>query len=104
MAKEVEFTCCNRSFPNATQPEQQKALMNALSSVPGLHVYRQDFGDQQSLAAIIKHDAPKHTMRTINSLARRHGVDIDMVNDVDESHIDNVVSRNLEGITHHYST
>lgn len=104
MAKEVEFVCCNSSAPNATNPESQHALMNALSSVPGLHVYRQDFGDQQSLAAIVKHDAPKHTIKTISSLAKRHGVAIDMVNDVDERHIDRVVQRDLEGITHHYST
>ena len=104
MAKEIEFVCCNPDYPTATKPESQHALMNALSSVPGLHVYRQDFGDQQSLAAIVKHDAPQHTMRTINSLAKRHGVSVDMVNDVDDKHIDNVVNRDLEGITHHYST
>lgn len=104
MPKEIEFVCCNPEFNNATSPERQHSLMNALSSVPGLHVYRQDFGDQQSLAAIVKHDAPKHTMRTVTSLAKRHGVKVDMVNDVDEKHVDNVVSRGLEGITHHYST
>lgn len=104
MATEIEFACCNKDFSGATQPEQQASLMKALSSVPGLHVYRQDFGDQQSLAAIVKHDAPKHTIKTISSLAKRHGVAIDMVNDVDERHIDRVVQRDLEGITHHYST
>jgi hypothetical protein len=104
MAKEIEFVCCNPDYPNATKSTNQHALMNSLSSVPGLHVYRQDFGDQQSLAAIVKHDAPKHTMRTVISLAKRHGVNVDMVNDVDDKHIDNVVNRDLEGITHHYST
>jgi hypothetical protein len=104
MAKEIEFVCCNPDYPNATKATSQHALMNSLSSVPGLHVYRQDFGDQQSLAAIVKHDAPKHTMRTVTSLAKRHGVNVDMVNDVDDKHIDNVVNRDLEGITHHYST
>jgi hypothetical protein len=104
MAKEIEFVCSNAEFKNATSPESQHSLMTALSSVPGLHVYRQDFGDQQSLAAIVKHDAPKHTMRTVTSLAKRHGVNVDMVNDVDDKHVDNVVNRDLEGITHHYST
>lgn len=104
MAKEVEFVCCNKTAPDATKPGDQHALMVSLSSVPGLHVYRQDFGDQQSLAAIIKHDAPKHTMQTIGNLANRHGVKIDMVSDVDEQHIDNVVNRGLEGITHYFNT
>ena len=78
--------------------------MSSLSSIPGLHVYRQDFGDQSSLAAIIKHDAPSHTMGTVKSLAKRHGVGIDMINDVDEHHVDNVVTRDLQGITHYFNT
>lgn len=102
--KEVEFVCCNPSFKDATPPHKQEALMNSLSSVPGLHVYRQDFGDQTSLAAIVKPDAPKHTMQTIQSLSKRHGVPIDMVNEVDDRHVDNVVTRDLEGITHYFST
>ena len=104
MAKEIEFQCVNPAFKNSTTPQSQKALMESLSSVPGLHVYRQDFGDQQSLAAIIKNDAPAHTAQTVAKLAKRHEVGIDLVNDVDESHIDNVVRRDLEGITHYYST
>jgi hypothetical protein len=102
--KEVEFVCSNPSFEDSTPPHKQEALMHSLSSVPGLHVYRQDFGDQTSLAAIVKHDAPSHTMQTIQSLAKRHGVSIDMVNDVDESHVDNVVTHDLEGITHYFNT
>lgn len=82
--------------------------MRSLSSVPGLHVYRQDWGHldegQVSLAAIIKHDAPKHTMQTIQSLAKRHGVPIDMVNEVDEGHVDRVATREIEGITHYFNT
>ena len=104
MPKEVEFVCCNPSVPDATSPKKQRLLMNSLSSIPGLHVYRQDFGNQQSLAAIIKYDAPKDTIRTIKTLAKRHGVAIDTVNDVTESFVDSVVRKDLEGITHYYST
>lgn len=104
MPKEIEFVCSNPAFEDSTPPHKQEALLNSLSSVPGLHVYRQDFDGQASLAAILKHDAPKHTMQTIKSLAKRHGVGIDMINDVDDQHVDNVVTRDLEGITHYFNT
>lgn len=101
MPREIEFVCCNPAFDDATSPSAQEGLMNALSTVPGVVTYRQDWGEgQTSLAAIIKHSAPKHAHQTVKRLAKRHGVAIDLTEDVPESRLDDLYAGQLENVTH----
>lgn len=104
--KEIEFVCCNPKFDDATRPESQIALMNSLRSVPGLHVYREDWGDgQTSLAAIMGESAPKHAHQTIKSLAKRHGVKIDLVQDTHPDKVEWLESGGTgTDVTHYFRT
>lgn len=89
---EIEFMCVNSDFDNATPPHKQEALWEALKTVPGLHVYRQDFSDdkhmERSMAAIIRPEAPKHTRQTIHALAKRHGVGVDLEQPKEVRHVE----------------
>lgn len=91
---EIEFVCVNSDSDTATPPHKQEALWEALKTVPGLHVYRQDFSDEhhteRSMAAIIRPDAPQHTRQTIHSLAKRHGVKVDLEQPREVRHLEDM--------------
>lgn len=101
--KEIEFVCCNPEFEDATSPQAQEALMHSLRTVPGLATYRQDWGEgQTSLSSVIRRDAPRHVEQTIRRLAKRHGVEVDLVNDVDDRHLDELYNGTKENVTHFF--
>lgn len=103
---EIEFVCCNPNFEDATAPDKQMKLMNSLRSIPGTTTYRQDWGSgETSLATIVHDDAPKHTAQTISTLAKRHGVNIDLETDDQDilnRRLDDLATGSLEGLTHHF--
>ena len=101
--KEIEFVCCNPDFDDATSPEAQSSLMHSLRTVPGLATYRQDWGDgQTSLATVIRPDAPRHAEQTIRRLAKRHGVQVDLINEVEDRHVDELYDGTKENVTHFF--
>ena len=103
-AYEIEFVCVNPNFCDATEQKNQDALFDALKSVPGIIVYKQDFDVHNSMAAIIKDEDDKNAPAKIQQLAKQHGVGIDLENDVSQSMIDDIVTNSLEGLTDYYDT
>lgn len=103
-AYEIEFVCVNPNFCDATDQKKQDALFDALKSVPGIIVYKQDFDEHNSMAAIIKDEDDKLAPAKIQQLAKQHGVGIDLENDVSQSMIDDIVTNRLEGLTDYYDT
>ncbi len=103
-AYEIEFVCVNPNFCDATEQKNQDALFDALKSVPGIIVYKQDFDVHNSMAAIIKDEDDKLAPAKIQQLAKQHGVGIDLENDVSQSMIDDIVTNRLEGLTDYYDT
>jgi hypothetical protein len=77
----LEFVCVNSDYHAGTPPHKQEALFEALKTVPGIHIARDDFSDddhtERSMKVIFRPDAPKHASQTVRALARRHGVAID---------------------------
>jgi hypothetical protein len=103
-AYEIEFVCVNPNFCDATDQKDQDALFNALKSVPGIIVYRQDFDVHNSMAAIIQDESNTDIPKKIQQLAKQHGVGIDLENDVSQSMIDDIVTGRLEGLIDYYDT
>ena len=103
-AYEIEFVCVNPNFCDATDQKDQDALFNALKSVPGIIVYRQDFDVHNSMAAIIQDESNTDIPEKIQQLAKQHGVGIDLENDVSQSMIDDIVTGRLEGLIDYYDT
>ena len=103
-ATEIEFVCVNASFCDATDQKSQDALYQALKSVPGIIVYRQDFSEHNSMAAILKQGATKQTARQIATLAKKHNVGIDLENDVSNSFIDEIYNGTADGLIDFYDT
>jgi GNAT superfamily N-acetyltransferase len=94
-ATEIEFVCVNDAFDDATKQEQQDELFDALRDVQGILVYRQDFGEHNSMAAIIQDES---AIPEVERLAKENGVKIDMYNDVSERFIDSIYTGELEGL------
>ena len=103
-AYEIEFVCVNPSFCDATDQKDQDSLFNALKSVPGIIVYRQDFDVHNSMAAIIQDESNTDIPKKIQQLAKQHGVGIDLENDVSLDMIDDIVTGRLEGPIDYYDT
>ena len=103
-AYEIEFVCVNPNFCDATDQKDQDALFNALKSVPGIIVYRQDFDVHNSMAAIIQDESNTDIPKKIQQLAKQHGVGIDLENDVSQDMIDDIVTGRLEGLIDYYDT
>lgn len=95
--KEIEFVCVNSGFDDATNDEKQLALKQELQKIPGVVVLHQDWseGDNQqlSLAAIVTDRENYRTIaKTIRQLAAKHGIAIDMINDVDDNYVDRAIT------------
>lgn len=103
-AYEIEFVCVNPNFCDATEQKNQDALFNALKSVPGIVVYRQDFDVHNSMAAIIKDENDNIAPKKIQQLAKQHNVGIDLENDVSQGMIDDIITGRLEGLVDYYNT
>ena len=100
-ALEIEFVCVNDSFPDATKQEQQDELFASLREVPGVLVYRQDFGEHNSMAVIVRDE---DSIPEIKRLAQENGVAIDMYSDVSERFIDSIYNNTLEGFVDWYAS
>ena len=100
-ALEVEFVCVNDSFPDATKQEQQDELFAALREVPGALVYRQDFGEHNSMAVIVRDE---DAIPEIKRLAQENSIAIDMYNEVSERFIDSIYNNTLEGLVDWYAS
>lgn len=100
-ALEIEFVCVNDSFPDATKQEQQDELFASLREVPGVLVYRQDFGEHNSMAVIVRDE---DAVPEIKRLAQENGVAIDMYSDVSERFIDSIYNNTLEGLVDWYAS
>ena len=100
-ALEIEFVCVNDSFPDATKQEQQDELFAALREVPGALVYRQDFGEHNSMAVIVRDE---DAIPEIKRLAQENSIAIDMYNEVSERFIDSIYNNTLEGLVDWYAS
>jgi len=100
-ALEIEFVCVNDSFPDATKQEQQDGLFGALLAIPDAIVYRQDFGEHNSMAIIVRDE---DAIQEIKRLAQENGIAIDMYNDVSEKFIDSIYNNTLEGLVDWYAS
>lgn len=103
-AYEIEFVCVNPNFCDATEQKNQDALFNALKSVSGIVVYRQDFGVHNSMAAIIKDENDSIAPKKIQKLAKQHNVEIDLENDISQDMIDDIITGRLERLIDYYDT
>lgn len=100
-AMEIEFVCVNDSFPDATKQEQQDELFDALRQVPKVLVYRQDFGEHNSMAVIVRDE---DAIPAIKRLAQENNIAIDLYNDVSERFIDSIYNNTLEGLVDWYAS
>ena len=92
--EEIEFVCVNPDYFEATCPVDQESLWKDLSSVEGIVAYKQNWGDGQiSLAVILRGPESKNE---IFSLAKRHGVRVDMTNTRTDRFLDLIVRGDLE--------
>ena len=101
---EIEFVCVNPNFCDATEQKNQDRLFQALRAVPGIIVYKQDFDEHNSMAAIIKDEADTDAPKLIQKIAQQHKVAIDLENDVSQSMMDDIITGRLEGLTDYYDT
>ena len=101
---EIEFVCVNPNFCDATEQKNQDKLFQALRSVPGIIVYKQDFDEHNSMAAIIKDEADTDAPKLIQKLSQQYKVAIDLENDVSQGMMNDIVSGRLEGLTDYYDT
>ena len=101
---EIEFVCVNPKFCDATEQKNQDRLFQALRAVPGIIVYKQDFDEHNSMAAIIKDEADTDAPKLIQKIAQQHKVAIDLENDVSQSMMDDIITGRLEGLTDYYDT
>lgn len=96
--KEIEFVCVNPEYPDATDPELQKNILNALKKIPGVIPLMQVWDDysegQCSLTAIYKGaDKRKQIMKLANQL----GVEIDLEQPVSDDYVDRAIRGEHEG-------
>ena len=101
---ELEFVCVNPDFCDATEQKNQDSLFQALKAVPGVIVYKQDFDEHNSMAAIIKDEADKDAPKLIKRLAQQNKVAIDLKNNVNQRRMDDIITGRLEGLTDYYDT
>lgn len=96
---EVEFVCHNEQYPNSTPLSCQQALADDLRKLDGVVVLQQDWssaedGKQVSLSAIA---LDRRLLPTINKLAKKNNVEIDLVNTVDNDYVDRAIRGEHEG-------
>ena len=101
---EIEFVCVNPNFCDATEQKNQDRLFQALRAVPGIIVYKQDFDEHNSMAAIIKDEEDTDAPKLIQKIAQQYKVAIDLENDVSQSMMDDIITGRLEGLTDYYDT
>lgn len=99
-SQEVEFVCHNTDFPNSSSLESLLSLRAAINAeVPGALAYMCDNGDdrhvQISLAAIFN---TEDTKRRIITLAKQHGVEIDLIQDVNIAKERSILDGTYEGL------
>ena len=101
---EIEFVCHNIDFKNSTTLRQQELLYNDLKEMePDVVPYKQNFSDKKqcqiSLAVIItnKNDERK-LISKIKNIARRHKVEIDIIDNVSDKKLDDVITGKLENL------
>ena len=96
--KEIEFVCYNSDFPDSTSEKSQLNLYNDLRKlIPSIHPYIQDFSEsgtkQKSLAVIITDKQNEEIwISKIKSLAKKHGVKIDLINELNPKQVDDRIS------------
>ncbi len=100
-ALEIEFVCVNDSHLDATKQGQQDELFAALREVPDVLVYRQDFGEHNSMAVIVRDE---DAIPEIKRLAQEGNITIDLYNDVSERFIDSIYNNRLEGLVDWYAS
>lgn len=103
-AKEIEFVCVNPSHSNATIQDNQDKLYELLKQVPGIVVYRQDFGEHNSMAAILKSTATAGTTAKITALAKQADVEVDLNQEVSDQFVDSIYTGTLENLVDFYDT
>lgn len=86
---EIEFVCCNPEYPNATKPETQKQMFEYLQTIDGAIPLLQDWGEgQTSLTVVYKNpDIGKRIKKAANQI----GIDIDLIQTVDDNYVDRIV-------------
>lgn len=99
--KEVEFVCHNSDFPYSTPENKQIDLFKDLKQISNVLPYRQDFDDknhkERSLAVVIM-DGKSSTIRLVKDAGKKHGVEVDLINDVPEWKVDEIINKSLTGL------
>jgi len=97
--KEIEFVCVNSSINSNSTTEIQLNLYNDLKEINGLLPYIQDWSDegntQKSLAVIL---LDKSLEPKVIELAKKHHIEIDLINSVDDKKVDDIISGRLENL------
>lgn len=96
---EIEFVCHNEQHPDSTQTDSQQALMRDLQNMKGVVVLCQDWssehdGRQISLSAIV---LDRSLLPQVKAAARRHDVEIDMVNKVNDDYVNRAIRGEHDG-------
>lgn len=96
---EVEFVCHNERHANSTPIDRQDALAQDLSNMDGIVVLRQDWstendGRQISLSAIV---LDKNLLQQVKNAAKRRGVKIDMVDEVNDDYVNRALRGEHDG-------
>lgn len=90
--KEIEFVCANSEFKNSTSLEAQKKLYQDLKKIDGVIPLWQDWSDEDqtqfSLTAIFK---DPNIQKDIIKLAKNNGVQIDIIQNVDDNYVDRAI-------------
>jgi hypothetical protein len=97
--KEIEFVCVNSGINSNTTTENQLNLYNDLKQIDGLLPYIQDWSEgdniQKSLAVIL---LDKGLEPKVIELAKKHHIEIDLINSVDDKKVDDIISGRLENL------
>lgn len=96
---EIEFVCHNENYSDSTHLDSQQALERDLRNMEGVVVLRQDWsnehdGRQISLSAIV---LDRSLLQQVKAAAKRHGVEIDMVNKVNDDYVNRAIRGEHEG-------
>jgi hypothetical protein len=105
--KEVEFVCVNSNFNDYTKKEDQDKLFENLKKIKKLIVYRQNFKNRDSLAAIINTKSKKEMlliMREIKKCAEDNNVLVDFIQEVSSDFILAIKNESLENLNDFYKT
>jgi hypothetical protein len=92
---EIEFVCCNPEYPNATDPETQLRMFERLKKIEGAIPLLQDWDDGQTSLSVV-YSTP-NVGKEIKNAARQIGIEIDLIQNVDDNYVDRIIRGEHDG-------